>query len=51
MRPLIIEPIQDWIQKWPFFAVIIFLFLMGRILSLDFWNRVKNPLNKVYVNK
>lgn len=46
----VLEPVYDWIQKWPFFAVMIFILLMVRFFSLDFWNRVKNPLNRVYVN-
>jgi len=45
-----LDPIFEWAEKWPFFAVIVFIFLLGKFFSLDFWSRVKNPLNKVYVN-
>lgn len=48
MRQL--EPVYDWIQKWPFFAVMIFIFLLVKFFSMEVWSRTKNPLNKVYVN-
>jgi len=46
----ILEPVQDWIERWPFFAVLIALAILIKIFQNDFFNR-SNPLNKIYVQK